>query len=217
MQDEKDEEWHKARLGMVTGSIMSKFVVSDKKNGFKLSTSQTTESLIYKIAWERLVKNGDLINGLSRLNISSKEMEHGNFYESQAIALYEQITFNKVARANEFVHLNDCVGGTPDGFVGDDGIVEVKCPWNGGNHLKTLLNGEVYNSDHMYQIQSYLWITGRKWCDFVTYDPDLIDGLQLAIVRVERDENMIHAISQIMEEVKEKIDQIINNQILINN
>lgn len=208
---EYNNDWHIQRLGKITGSNFGKLVVSDKKGGYKLSAGKVAESLMYKIAWERLLTQGNISNGLGRLNVSSKEMQHGNDFEGQAVKLYEELTGNKVKYENEFVQIDEWIGGTPDGFIDEDGILEIKCPYNGGNHLKTLLTGEIYNIDYVFQIQGYLWITGRRFCDFCTYDPDLIDGLQLSINRHHRDEEIISAIEEIMEQVKAKIKEIINN------
>jgi hypothetical protein len=210
-EDEKIE-WKKNRLGNITGSNFGKLVVKDKKGGYTLSTSATAENLIYKIAWERLLKTGNISNGLGRLEINSKETNHGSDWESHARKMYEQISGNIVVSDNKYYPFDEFIGGTPDGFVGEDGIIEIKCPYNGGNHLKTMLTGKIYNSEYEYQIQGYLWITRRKWCDFITYDPDLIEGLQLNIIRVERDENIIEGISMVMEMVKEKIKQILENE-----
>lgn len=209
-----DEEiWRKERLGMITGSQFGKLVVKSKgSDKYTLSKGATAENLIYKIAWERLLKNGNISNGLGRLSISSKSMDHGNDYEGEAINKYIERTGNDVVSDNVFIKKDDWIGGTPDGFIDDDGLIEVKCPYNGGNHLKSLLTQTIYNSDYEYQIQGYLWVTGREWCDFVTYDPDLIDGLQLNIIKVVRNEDMISSISEIMEEVKIKIKEIINNE-----
>lgn len=212
-EEENKTEWLQDRLGMITGSNFGKLVVKSRdKKSYVLSKGATATSLIYKIAWERLLKNGNISNGLGRLSVSSKAMEHGNDYEGQAILKYIEQTGRKVDFAQRFLKLDDFIGGSPDGFVGDDGLIEVKCPFNGGNHLKSLLTNEIYNTDYLYQMQGYLWVTGRKWCDFVTYDPDLIDGLQLNIIRVQRDEELIEAIKLIMEEVKEKLNEIINNE-----
>ena len=211
--DTEIDQWRVDRLGMVTGSNFGKLVVKSKdKKSYTLSKSKTAKTLIYKIAWERLLKQGNISNGLGRLNISSKETQHGNDYEGQAILKYQEVTGNTVDYEQKFIRKDDFIGGTPDGYIGKDGIIEVKCPWNGGNHLMSLLDKEVYNEDYVYQIQGYLWVTGRKWCDFVTYDPDLIDGLQLNVIRVERCEETIAGISLVMEEVKEKIQQIINSE-----
>lgn len=215
--DDQEEQWRKDRLGMVTGSNFGKLIAKTKdKKGFMLSSGVTAQGLIYKIAWERLLKSGNISNGLGRLSVSSKAMQHGNDYEGQAILKYIDETGNKVDYAQKFIQLDEYIGGTPDGFIGKDGLIEVKCPFNGGNHLKSLLTNEIYNKEYIYQIQGYLWVTDRKWCDFITYDPDLIEGLQLNIIRVERDEELIEAIKLIMEEVKSKINEIINNERLSN-
>ncbi len=210
--EDAETEWKKQRLGMITGSNFGKLVKTAGKNGFKLSESKTANDLIYKIAWERLLKEGNISNGLGRLNVSSQSMNHGNDYEGPAILKYQEIKGVEVQYFQKFVQHDDFIGGTPDAYVGDEGLVEVKCPWNGGNHLQSLLEGTIYNPDHLYQIQGYLWITGRKWCDYVTYDPDLIETLQINIIRVDRDEEIIDGISEVMEAVKEKIKTIINNE-----
>lgn len=212
-QNVEENEWEKQRLGMVTGSNFSKLVKKSRdKKSYQLSESKTASDLIYKIAWERLLKQGNISNGLGRLNVSSREMQHGNDYEGQALLKFQEETGLEVKPNTGFHQHDDWIGGTPDAFVEDDAIVEVKCPWNGGNHIYSLLNKVVYNDDHMYQIQGYLWITGRKKCYFVTYDPDLIEELQLNIIEVQRDEEMISGIANVMEEVKKKITEIIENE-----
>lgn len=210
--EQQDElEWREKRLGMITGSNFGKLVKTDRKGGFTLSTSKTASDLIYKIAWERLLKNGNISNGLGRLNVSSQSMNHGNDYEGEAIMKYQEHTGNEVTYVQSFVEKDEFIGGTPDAYIEEDGLIEVKCPWNGGNHLQSMLEQKIYNPEYVYQIQGYLWITGRKWCDFVTYDPDLVEGLQLNIIRVDRDEAIIEGIKLVMEEVKKKIESIINN------
>lgn len=212
LDEDRDKEWRKDRLGMITGSNFGKIVKKDRKGGYTLSNSKTASDLIYKIAWERLLRDGNISNGLGRLSFTSQATNHGNDYEGEAILKYIEITGRDVDYEQRFVRHDDFIGGTPDGYIGNDGIIEVKCPFNGGNHLKTLLTGEIYNEDYIYQIQGYLWVTGRKWCDFVTYDPDLIDGLQLSIIRVNRNDELIQSISEIMDQVKEQIQTIINNE-----
>ena len=212
---EKDDksEWREARLGRVTGSEFGKLVVKSKdKKGYTLSTGETATNLIYRTVWERLLKQGNISDGLGRLNVSSVSMEHGNEYEAEAILKYEQRTGNKVTYTQEFIVYDDYVGGTPDGYIGEDGLVEVKCPWNGGNHIRSMITGEIYNPEYVYQIQGYLWITGRKWCDFITYDPDLDEIHQLNIIRVERDETIINGIKEVMALVEIKIEEIMNNE-----
>lgn len=211
-QEQQDEqEWREKRLGMITGSTFGKLVKSDRKGGFVLSSGKVANDLIYKIAWERLLKQGNISNGLGRLNVSSQSMNHGNEYEPEAILKYQEITGNKVSYVQNFVELDDFIGGTPDAYIGKEGLIEVKCPFNGGNHLQSMLENVIYNQEHLFQIQGYLWITGRKWCDYVTYDPDLIESLQINVIRVERDEDIIEGIKTVMNTVKDKIKAIIEN------
>lgn len=203
-----EEEWLRQRLGMITGSTFGKFVKTDRKGGYALSTGKVAADLIYKLAWERMLKVGSISDGLGRMSFSSAATTHGNDFEPMAVMKYQEVTGNEVDYEQSFVKHSDWIGGTPDGYVDDDGIIEVKCPWNGGNHLQSILTGEVYNPDYMYQIQGYLWITNRKWCDFITYDPDLIDELQINIIRIPRNEDIINGISDVMEEVKNRIKDI---------
>ncbi|GFR80603.1 phage-related exonuclease [Elysia marginata] len=205
----KKEEFYQKRLGKVTASNFGKLIVHDKKNGgYMLSKSQTAQTLIYKIAWERLLASGQISSGLGRLDVFSQSLAHGNTYESEAIDFYQKQTGREVKDSNMFIAHGDFIGGTPDGFVGEDGLIEVKCPFNGGNHIRVVLEKTVYNPEYIYQMQGYLWLTKRKWCDFVSYDPDMIDGLKMAIVRVQRDEELIEQIEQIIKMVIEKIEQI---------
>lgn len=213
-RDEQDrDEIMRARLGMVTGSEFGKLVVRTKdRKGYTLSGGETANRLIYRTAWERLLKQGNISNGLGRLNVNSASLQHGIDYEGEAILKYAERTGSQVDYVQKFIELDDFIGGTPDGYVGEDGIIEVKCPMDGGNHIRAMLTGEIYNPEHVFQVQGYLWITGRKWCDYITYDPDLIERLQLNVIHVERDESVIEGIRRVMEQVREKIEEIMSNE-----
>lgn len=195
------DELLKQRLGRVTASSFGKLIKSDRSGGWILSKSETATNLIYKIVWERLLINGRVAEGLGRLDIGSKATEHGNDYEPQAVDRYQHVSGNKVEYYDQFHMVGEYIGGTPDGYVGDDGLIEIKCPWNGGNHLRHRLTGELYNKEHYVQVQGYLMITGRTWCDYVTYDPDMPEGLDIHVTRIERNENMIEAMRGILNDV----------------
>ena len=204
----EEDDWKKERLGMVTGSQLGKLVKKDGTKGYKLSTGKVATDLLYKIAWERFLKFDS--NGLNRLSVSSKSMDHGNDYELEAIKTYEEVAGNKVELGGyKFEKHNNFFGGTPDGKIDKDLIIEVKCPWNGGNHLKSLIEKVIYNDEHFYQIQGYLLITGAKECDYVTYDPDLPEGINISIIRIQRDENVIEAIKSIIDECAKIINELI--------
>tara|TARA_R110001606_G_scaffold117027_1_gene246305 strand:+ start:703 stop:1383 length:681 start_codon:yes stop_codon:yes gene_type:complete len=204
-----DLEWRKKRLGKVTGSTFGTFVKKDKKGGYTLSTSKACQSAIYKIAWEIILKDGNLSNGIERSNIYGKALSHGNDNESLAIEKYTETTGKKVVCPQDFVEYDSFIGGTPDGFIDDDGLIEVKCPYNGANHLESMITKKIYNPHYIYQVQGYLWITNRQWCDFVTYDPHLQPDLQLNVIRIERDEEIINGIKSVLKTVHEKVFQVV--------
>lgn len=85
-------------------------------------------------------------------------------------------------------HPSLLAGASPDGLVGDDGLIEIKCP-STETHLETRLDG--MPADHRAQIQGQLWITGRQWCDFVSYDPRLPERYRLYVERIPRDDAYI--------------------------
>jgi hypothetical protein len=101
----------------------------------------------------------------------------------------------------------DSVGCTPDAYVGSDGLIEVKCP-DSNNHLDNVLDNKQLD-DYFAQIQFQLWVTGRKWCDWVSFDPRAPEQLKLHVVRVERDETFI---SQLSERVI-YLEQCVNEQL----
>lgn len=207
-ENQEEKDWLIERLGKVTGSQLGKLVKKDRSGGYILSNGKVASDLLYKIAWERFLVTES--NGMNRLNVSSVAMQHGNDYELEAIKHFEEITGEEVTFGGyKFEKLNDFFGGTPDGYIDDDTIIEVKAPWNGGNHLKTLLTKEIYNDDHFYQIQGYLLLTGAKKCIYCTYDPDLPDAIKMAIIEVERDEDVIEAITSIIDECKTIITELI--------
>lgn len=210
--EKKDGDFTIDHAGRITGSDFGKLVVKTRdKKGYTMSTGKVAEGLIWRTAWERMLMEGNISNGLGRMSFTSKEVEHGNDYEQEAIQKYMKVTGIDVDYHQKFIEYDSYIGGTPDGYIGEEGLIEVKCPWNGGNHLRSLCEGTIYNDEYLYQIQGYLWMTGRSWCDFVTYDPDLIESLQINIIRVYRDEVVIEGISGVMEQVKEKIIQIMSH------
>jgi hypothetical protein len=128
---------------------------------------------------------------------TTKEMQWGIDYEGYAEQAYSSATLSEIARigANNWIQhpVFPFVGGHVDGgYVGSDGLIEIKCPYNPHNHLENLRTAKQYGALYKPQVQGYLWISGRKWLDFVSYDPRFEDiGLELSITRVERDDVFI--------------------------
>jgi len=132
----------------------------------------------------------------------SDAMERGNELEPQARAYYEFMTGNDVNEVG--LILNDVGAGcSPDGLIGDDGGLEIKCPL-GTTHVGYLRAGKLPTT-YVQQVQGCMYITGRKWWDFVSFHPDM----ESMIVRVERDEKFIKSLD---EELKKMIDEI-NKQV----
>lgn len=119
----------------------------------------------------------------------SRDMQRGMDLEPFARAAYEA-ELGRIVEKVGFVQRQDVPAGcSPDGFVGGDGMVEIKCP-KSATHVKYLKAGAV-PSDYSGQVLHNLWTTGRAWCDFVSFDDRMPIGLQYVRVRVERDEKAI--------------------------
>ena len=129
-------------------------------------------------------------------DFTSDAMMYGITNEPLAVQAYE---LNKMVSVDytkdRVLHPKyEYISGEPDGLVGEDGILEIKCP-NPTNHFKNLLNGEQI-SQYMYQIQGYLWLTDRQWCDFCSFRPDYPEKYRLSVNRVVRDQDMIDTLEE---------------------
>ena len=101
-------------------------------------------------------------------------------------------------------------GASPDGLIDDCGLVEIKCP-NTATHIEYLLSGtppKKYQPQMLWQMEC----TGRKWCDFASYDPRMPENMQLFVVRVNRDDDKLaeirHEIIKLNAEISEQIEQL---------
>ena len=112
-------------------------------------------------------------------------MRWGMEHEAAARAAYEQRTGVAVEETGFVAHDTLMAGCSPDGLVDWDGLIEIKCPYNSATHIETLLSG--MPAEHTAQVQGQMWITGRQWCDFVSYDPRMPAELQLHVQRIPRD------------------------------
>ncbi len=129
--------------------------------------------------------------GVERPEVFAYALSWGNDHEEDAAQMYMEVTGRFIAPTDPILHPElDFVGGTPDGLIGEDSIIEIKCPYNPANHLMNLTeNGQL--AQYMAQIQGYLWITGRQFCDFVSYDPRFPRELRLHVHTVVRDQAYI--------------------------
>lgn len=194
-------EWHAARCGKVTASRVAD-VIAKTKSGPSASRANYMAELIC----ERLT-------GVVGDTFKSPAMEWGTTNEPLARTAYESAGGILVTEVGFVPHPTlDAAGASPDGLVGDDGLVEIKCP-NTATHLDTLLTGKIpdrYNT----QMQWQMACTGRDWCDFVSFDPRLPERMQMFIQRVPR--NPI-TITQLEAEVIEFLRELDTKIVSLNN
>ena len=172
---QKSIEWLMERCGKVTASRFGA-VLAKLKNG---TPAKPRQDYLWEVVIERLT-------GHPTVHYVSAAMERGTEMEPLARMAYEAATGRMVAETGFHSHPEiEGVGGSPDGLIDDDGGIEIKCPFNSAIHLQTWLNG--MPDEHMPQIQGCMWITGRKWWDFVSYDDRMPERQSLYVQRILRD------------------------------
>lgn len=176
--EQGSDEWKAARLGHVTASNMADVMAKGK-------SGEAVTRYKYKV---RLV--AERLTGTPPESYSNAAMEWGIEQEQFAVMAYEAKTDVLTDRTGFWLHPEiKWLGVSPDRLVGDNGLVEVKCP-NTTTHLDYIFAGKI-PAEYMKQIQCQLWVTGREWCDFISFDPRLPQRNQLFIVRANRDEELI--------------------------
>lgn len=191
---QRNDDWHAQRCGKVTASRI-------KDMGAKPKTGKKYNALTLEIISERLT-------GYQKEVRVTSDMQWGIDQESYAITAYENETSSFVLDIGLVDHPAIAMSGaSPDGLVGKDGQLEIKCP-SITTHLNTLLVQEV-PAEHIPQITWQLACTRREWCDFVSYDPRLPEHLQLFIKRVYAKDLDITGIEQSVIKFNQKIDRII--------
>lgn len=171
-------EWFAARCGKVTASRIADVVAKTKTGVSAMRVNYMAELLA-----ERLT-------GLPVEGFKSDAMKWGSEVEPDARAAYEFYRNQTVTEVGFVLHPNiDQSGASPDGFVGGEGLVEIKCP-NTATHMDTLL-GQSVPAKYINQMQWQMACTGRKWCDFASYDPRMPEHLRLFVKRVDRDDKRI--------------------------
>ena len=174
MFDQGTDGWLLERAGKVTASALSNVMMAKTTAGY--------QNYMAQLICERLT--GEPVE-----TFKSAAMEHGNETEPQARAFYELETGNEVVECGFIQHVPiEGSGASPDGLVGELGLVEIKCP-QPAKHIKNLMGGNI-DKAYMLQMQWQMECTGREWCDFVSFNPTFPAHLQLHITRVERDAEM---------------------------
>ena len=176
--DQGTQEWKEARLGCVTASRVSD-VIARTKSGYGASRANYAAQLI-----------AERLTGVVTEGFVNAEMQWGTDTEDSSRAAYEFQTGIVVEQVGFIMHPSiQMTGASPDGFAGDDGLLECKCP-NTATHIETLISGKIAEK-YLTQMHWQMACTGRKWCDFVSFDPRMPEHMQLFVQRVKRDDARI--------------------------
>ena len=199
MDLQRTEAWHQQRLGKVTASRVAD-VVAKTKTGYSTSRANYMAELIC----ERLT-------GMQGASYSNAAMQWGTETEPMARVAYEGTVGALVIETGFVPHKSiPMAGASPDGLINDDGLVEIKCPIT-ATHIETLL-GQTVPAKYITQMQWQMACTGRKWCDFVSFDPRMPEEMQIFIKRVERDDETIlsleREIMMFLSELDEKVSKL---------
>lgn len=163
------EEWLKLRLGKFTASSAQAIA----NNGKGLET----------VVFEKVA---EILTGKEKEAYTNGDIERGHQLEEMARSAYELEKGTPVKKVG-FIEIDEYRGCSPDGLVGEDGLVEIKCK-NDVNFVRMLIEPKI-DPEHHWQMQMQLFLTGRSWCDYVVFNPNFPKSI--IVVRVERDKDAI--------------------------
>lgn len=203
IMEQKTDEWFTARLGKVTASRVAD-VMAKTKTGY----SASRENYMAQLVVERLTQT-------KAESFTNAAMQWGTDQEPFARAAYEAAQGVMVEEVGFMSHPDiEMAGASPDGLVGDDGMVEIKCP-NTAGMIEALLTQKV-PAKYFAQMQMQIACAGRQWCDYVVFDPRMPVKAQLFVKRVPRDDVFIKEmeteIVKFLSEVDAQVQQL--NQII---
>lgn len=196
MIEQGSPEWFATRVGKLTASRMAD-AMAKIKTGYGASRA----NLLAEIVVERLT-------GQKTEGFTSAAMQHGIDTEPRARAAYEFHTDNTVELVGFVDHPRIAMfGASPDGLIGDNGLLEIKCPGSAA-HIDVLQRG-VIPGKYQTQMATQLACTGREWVDFVSFDPRLPEAMRLFVRRFYRDAAQIEEIEREAETFLAEVDDTI--------
>jgi hypothetical protein len=203
--EQNTPEWLECRSGLFTSSNIFNLFVKGK--GDKLSKS--AETYITQKAIEQIYP-------VQAESFGSKAMQWGNEHEDNARTVYEVVTGNEVSNGG-FYRFDDNTGSSPDGLVSTDGMIEIKCPYTRINYINNVLNLKddtdlyKYSKQYYYQVHHQMFCSGRSWVDFCSFDPRLLSSKNfLHIIRIERNEELMDHMAEVIYQAGKERDRIIN-------
>jgi putative phage-type endonuclease len=172
------EAWKELRLGKVSASRMADLLAKTKSGA-----SASRAKYMAQLLCERMT-------GQPTEFFTTAAMQRGTEIEPVARAVYEAENLTSVEQVAWVEHPTIPMAGcSPDGFVGEHGLIEIKCK-EIHNHLDSILNDKI-DPDHQAQMMWQMACTGRQWCDYVCFDDRAPEGLQLFVKRLERNDELI--------------------------
>lgn len=196
MDEQRTEGWFNDRLGKVTASRIGDLMATTK-SGPSASRANYAAQLIC----ERLT-------GAREEGYINAAMQHGIDTEAQARAAYEFTQGTGVMEVGFMTHPTIAASGaSPDGLIGDSGLIEIKCP-SSATHIATLRGGAI-DRKYLLQMQWQIACTERLWCDFVSFDPRLPLEMQLHVQRVHRDDALIAEIESSVTKFLAEVDETV--------
>lgn len=189
-QLQRTDKWFNDRLGKATASNFKHILAQ----GRGISREKYKAELVRQ-----------RLTGQYESRYRGEEMDWGADTEDLAKLTYERHTGRTIDDCGFIDHTKLKAGASPDGLVGKDGIVEIKCP-DTSTHQATIKANKV-PTEYAKQIQGQLWITGRKWCDFISFDPEMPPSSQLFVKRVHRDEKVIGLIEFQVTKFLKEVDE----------
>ncbi|SRR6266542_915247 len=185
-------EWFQARLGRATASRFGDIMA-------KIKTGEPASRKNY-----RALLVAERLTGIREETFQSSAMAWGTETEPLARLRYALSSGNDVKECGFFAHNDLMVGASPDGLVAEDGLLEIKCP-NSATHIETLRK-ELVPYLYYWQVMGQIWITGRQWCDFVSFDPRMPANAQYFCTRVWRDEAKVKQLQTEVTAFLESVD-----------
>ena len=189
--EQRTDEWYAARLGRATASNFGKVLA-------KIKAGEAADRRNYRaqLVIERLTGN-------RQEGYSNAAMQWGTEQEPFARIAYMADRGVDVQEVGFIQHATLMAGCSPDGLIASDGLIEIKCPVS-ATHIETLKTQHM-PLEHMPQVQGQMWIAGREWCDFVSYDPRMPEKLQMFVQRIPRDDQYIKALAFEIERFLEEV------------
>lgn len=178
LEEQRSDDWFAARAGKATASSLYK-VMAKTKTGYGADRANYHAQLV-----------AERLTGRPSDSFSNSAMQWGIDQEANARLAYSELTGESVVELGFVEHPSIAMtGASPDGLVGFDGLVEIKCP-NTATHIATLTGANI-DRKYLLQMQWQMACTERQWCDFASYDPRMPEEMRLHVRRVERDDALL--------------------------